>query len=417
MVDETRNQALFVKVDPSGDLIFEEKESHRQFAVRISDELEQGILAARQIMSDQQGPAHPHQFRTLPIREIQQLTREGRSPEEIRRDFDVDLALIRRFAQQVEQEKSYTIAQFLNSSFKTDKKQLVPPSVEDILTRSIENYGLDYEDVSWKATRVGRDPWHIMATVASEDGRQATAEWTFNPRNNDIVCLNKTARKLFGLFGTDNSPVDHELFGLTAADDSSAPASSFSIKARGPLTPQWMNVEEEGKPSAGEEAGEKEEGEGAQKKAQGKAQARMDRDGSLASGFSGDDGDEGDSTTTNVQEEAGEAAQAGSSRDPKPSKSSKSVKPSLFDFAHKNRPINKDRPTEANLTADPASPSSDPSSSSPSTSGDSEQGQKPGSANEGGAKGKAAKTAKKQPARKTRSRSAIPQWDEILFGN
>lgn len=401
MADPQANQAVFIAVDDSGALIFEEARTHNRFTVSISDDLEKGILAARQIVSDNSGPAQPHQLKTLPIRQIQVLTREGKSPEEIHQEYDVEIALIRRFAQQVEQEKSFTIAQFLNSAVKNDDKLAPHTTVEQLLVQSMHNYGADYSTISWRATRVGRDPWRIRAQFAAA-GRTATAEWSYNTRTSTIVCLNKTAQKLFGVFGANTSPVDHELFGNTGDDGLGSP----DINTRGPLAPQWMSGEEE-KPRA--DAG------------QGSAAAPSDADAGTASPRP-EENQSAVSRTDAAPSPSNTGGQIPDSTDNNTGSGTKAETQrqhrmgTLFSFGRTSRAAEKDRKNSGSIadnadTADNADRDmpgpqkkhmgkrSGPeagSSGSPQDPADSSQGQK--------------------TKKKARRRSSVPQWDEILFG-
>ena len=58
------------------------------------------------------------------------------------------------------------------------------------------------EDVVWKATRRGLEPWRITAQFTSA-GRTIRAEWSWNMHDNAVTCLNRTAGKLLGEQGGD----------------------------------------------------------------------------------------------------------------------------------------------------------------------------------------------------------------------
>ncbi|BAR06821.1 protein [Scardovia inopinata] len=392
MTDEEHREAVFVTVNTVGNLIFEAEDSHERFAVEVTDELEQGILSARQILSDQKGPAQPHQFRALPIREIQLLTREGKTPEEIHQEYNVDLPLIRRFAQQVEQEKSFTISQFLKSavSNKQDSHYAFQhTTVSDVISASISNYGIDDDDVTWNATRVNRDPWRISATFHSK-GRTATATWSYNARTSDIICLNKTAQKLFGVYSSGTEPVDHEIFGPSSSEAS----SDFSITTRGPLTPGWMKVEDESSDMESSDMSDSQ------------AVDQVTQDGSVSQKRSAQDSTQRNGKATladshkSHKEESPEQTQNGGSDADTDAHTDKNGRVSTFSrllpLGKSKVPLNKSKGT---------SKQSQGKKQEETTS-------KPAPEQEG----KSLQSEEKK-GKKSRRRSSIPQWDEILFGD
>ena len=103
-------------------------------------------------------------------------------------------ALVRRFSAAVETEKQYAIEQFL--AVPAPKESRVR-TLSELIERTFAAAHVRLEDVRWKATRRGLEPWKITAEFDSA-GHAARAEWSWNMHDNAVNCLNATARKLIG---------------------------------------------------------------------------------------------------------------------------------------------------------------------------------------------------------------------------
>ena len=185
-------EARFERVSETGELIF--AAGGRSFTVKVDDALERAILEAKQVKSETQDSPRPHQQSTLPISQIQSLIRAGADPKRVAERYDLNEALVRRFSSAVQTEKQYAIEQFLAVPAPKDSKAR---TVEELVARTLASVSLGMEAVTWKATRRGLEPWHITAQFNSS-GRQVRAEWTWNMHDNTVVCLNGAARKLLG---------------------------------------------------------------------------------------------------------------------------------------------------------------------------------------------------------------------------
>ena len=70
-------------------------------------------------------------------------------------------------------------------------------TLSELIERTFAAAHVRLEDVRWKATRRGLEPWKITAEFDSA-GHAARAEWSWNMHDNAVNCLNATARKLIG---------------------------------------------------------------------------------------------------------------------------------------------------------------------------------------------------------------------------
>lgn len=108
--------------------------------------------------------------------------------------YSLSEALVRRFSAAVETEKQYAIEQFL--AVPAPKESRVR-TLSELIERTFAAAHVRLEDVRWKATRRGLEPWKITAEFDSA-GHAARAEWSWNMHDNAVNCLNATARKLIG---------------------------------------------------------------------------------------------------------------------------------------------------------------------------------------------------------------------------
>jgi hypothetical protein len=193
MPENPLKEAKFESVGSNGELVFSAVGSGR-FTVEVNETLERAILEAKQIKADNLDAQQPHNAKTLPISQIQVLIRAGAEPEQVAQKYGLSTTLVRRFSASVQTEKQYAIEQFL--SVPAPKESRVH-SVSELIERTLAAAGIGMESVSWKATRRGLEPWKIIAQFESA-GRHVRAEWHWNMHDNAIASLNAAAKKLLG---------------------------------------------------------------------------------------------------------------------------------------------------------------------------------------------------------------------------
>ena len=166
----------------------------REMAVSVDDTLERAILEAKQVRSEMRQAPQPHQQSTLPISQIQSLIRAGADPARVAEKYHLSEMLVRRFSMAVETEKQYAIEQFLAVAAPKDSRVR---TISELVERTLASAGIGMESVTWKSTRRGLEPWRIVAIFTSA-GREIHAEWTWNMHDNSVMSLNNAARKLLG---------------------------------------------------------------------------------------------------------------------------------------------------------------------------------------------------------------------------
>lgn len=216
MPKDRLEKARFERVSETGDLVF--SLGGRQFAVSLDGTLERAILEAKQVRSEQQQLEQPHEQSTLPISQIQSLIRAGADPSRVAERYGLSTTLVRRFSAAVETEKQYAIEQFLTVPAPKDSKVR---TINELVERTLAAASIGMESVTWKSTRRGLEPWHIVAIFTSA-GREIHAEWTWNMHDNSVVCLNNAARKLLG----EQNPRTENAGGAKASPEPALPGDS-----------------------------------------------------------------------------------------------------------------------------------------------------------------------------------------------
>ncbi len=185
----SRKRGSIMLMMPVNSSLFQVPESS---LVKVDEALERAVLEAKQIRSEVQGKQQTHTPITLPISQIQSLIRAGADPARVAR-YSLSEALVRRFSASVETEKQYAIEQFL--AVPAPKESRVR-TLSELIERTFAAR-VRLEDVTWKATRLGLEPWKISAQFVSS-GHTVCAEWLWNMHDNAVSCLNSAARKLIG---------------------------------------------------------------------------------------------------------------------------------------------------------------------------------------------------------------------------
>lgn len=182
--------ARFDHVSEKGDLVF--VCDHRHFAVPVDDALDHAILEAKQVKEEEEGTPRPQAAAPLPVSSIQAAIRAGARPANVAQQFAVNEALVRRFAAPVETEKKYAIEQFLTMQA---PKGSAGHTNQDLIAKVLRQAGATMKDLTWEATRQGYEPWKISGVIQI-DKRIVNAQWAWNMHDNTVTCLNDAARTL-----------------------------------------------------------------------------------------------------------------------------------------------------------------------------------------------------------------------------
>lgn len=94
-------------------------------------------------------------------------------------------------------------------------------TLAELIERTLASARIGMETLSWRATRRGLEPWRITAQFRSA-GHMVKAEWTWNMHDNAVVCLNSAAKKLLGEQNLGSK-------GVTAAPNLAAGGDDFPI--------------------------------------------------------------------------------------------------------------------------------------------------------------------------------------------
>lgn len=94
-------------------------------------------------------------------------------------------------------------------------------TLAELIERTLASARIGMETLNWRATRRGLEPWRITAQFRSA-GHMVKAEWTWNMHDNAVVCLNSAAKKLLGEQNLGSK-------GVTAAPNLAAGGDDFPI--------------------------------------------------------------------------------------------------------------------------------------------------------------------------------------------
>ena len=218
--------ARFDHVSEKGELVF--VCDHRHFAVPVDDALDHAILEAKQVKEEEEGAPRPQASTPLPVSSIQAAVRAGARPANVAQQFAVNEAIVRRFAAPVETEKKYAIEQFLTMQA---PKGSAGHTNQDLIAKVLRQADASMKDLTWEATRRGYEPWMISGVIQL-DKLIINAQWSWNMRDNTVTCLNDAARTLL-----DQSSLT-DLLGNLSSPTQTQQADPEQVPETEPIQPQ-----------------------------------------------------------------------------------------------------------------------------------------------------------------------------------
>ena len=194
MLENPPKTASFDHVDENGDLIFIFENT--PLKIFMDDTLKHAITESQRIKdkSSEKSEEGTSTSSALPISQIQALIRAGIDPAHVSQRYHISESQVRRFSAGVETEKQYAIEQFLAVPA---PKQSNMRNLSDLIERTLAKARIGMETVKWKATRRGLEPWRIVAQFNTAT-RTIKAEWTWNMHDNTVSCMNPSSRLLLG---------------------------------------------------------------------------------------------------------------------------------------------------------------------------------------------------------------------------
>lgn len=242
MSDNTAIEAYFVRVDDNCRLVIDV--DGRQVAVPVTDALARGVDEARRRMDESKGT---RSSRSLPISTIQMLVRQGVSIADVAKGYGISESQVSRFAQPILVERKMAIEQFLSLPAPrpaTGPGVSLPSSshsIGDLVKARFTVDGTSRASVEWSASRKPRQPWLIMATIHAPH-RTLGAQWQWNVAENTVTPLNPTATWILEGSEPTRRAVEAGMSGDDADDDAAGqagqtPTVSATRAARTPGIP------------------------------------------------------------------------------------------------------------------------------------------------------------------------------------
>lgn len=168
----------------------------------LTTELEKGVTRARDIIEQARVAAQKPLQQTLPLAEIQVMVREGASFKEVASKYGIDVETVRHYAQSVEQEKRFAISQFLNVRLATDNGTR---STQRLIADQLQAAGVDMTSLRWNAWRKVHEPWQIQLSYKHSDILYR-ARWNWNLSDNHVDPLDPAAAQLVRPLTRDTDP-------------------------------------------------------------------------------------------------------------------------------------------------------------------------------------------------------------------
>ena len=168
----------------------------------LTTELEKGVTRARDIIEQARVAAQKPLQQTLPLAEIQVMVREGASFKEVASKYGIDVETVRHYAQSVEQEKRFAISQFLNVRLATDNGTR---STQRLIADQLQAAGVDMTSLRWNAWRKVHEPWQIQLSY-KHSGILYRARWNWNLSDNHVDPLDPAAAQLVRPLTRDTDP-------------------------------------------------------------------------------------------------------------------------------------------------------------------------------------------------------------------
>lgn len=349
----------------------------------LTTELEKGVTRARDIIEQARVAAQKPLQQTLPLAEIQVMVREGASFKEVASKYGIDVETVRHYAQSVEQEKRFAISQFLNVRLATDNGTR---STQRLIADQLQAAGVDMTSLRWNAWRKVHEPWQIQLSYKHSDILYR-ARWNWNLSDNHVDPLDPAAAQLVRPLTRDTDPdviaepstPVSRVSGRTSRAGEQAGVSQASGQAASPSSPSHaQSAASSAKASAaGTQAGTQTDGQ-----ASGSPSGRNSQTSAAqASGSASSSSQASAHTTSNA---AGIASARGDE--------TRVSQPVAIETAVATAEVQE--PSEEHI--------SDAAALFPTT-----------------AEEEALSTASLQKAKKNahKGRSAIPSWDDIIFGD
>lgn len=173
-----------------------------KLALPLTTELEKGVTRARDIIEQARVAAQKPLQQTLPLAEIQVMVREGASFKEVASKYGIDVETVRHYAQSVEQEKRFAISQFLNVRLATDNGTR---STQRLIADQLQAAGVDMTSLRWNAWRKVHEPWQIQLSYKHSDILYR-ARWNWNLSDNHVDPLDPAAAQLVRPLTRDTDP-------------------------------------------------------------------------------------------------------------------------------------------------------------------------------------------------------------------
>ncbi len=171
-------------------------------------------------------------------KEVQRLIREGRSVEEVCEISLLSASKVMALAHPILADRAHVARKARGFAL---SHEIGAPSVEEVVTSRLVARGIDLLTLTWDASRIQGQPWHLRAKFISS-GRERVATWSVDQAKSSISALDDEAA-LLSETQIDSTPDWHMSTSRTGRE-SAAAASVTPSGAASSSIPEFLQSDE-----------------------------------------------------------------------------------------------------------------------------------------------------------------------------
>nr|WP_269091117.1 septation protein SepH [Actinopolymorpha cephalotaxi] len=179
--------------DDGTHLLLTHEGSGEEFALKIDDRLRGAVVSDRA----RQGSAPLEKQSRLRPKEIQARLRAGESSESVAAAAEVPIERILRYAGPVLAEREYTAGQARRCALRRNGREGPAQILDEAVGSRLDALGIGRDHATWDAWRTPEGRWAVTVTFAFE-GDEHRAMFSYDPLGRVVVTSDAKARALVG---------------------------------------------------------------------------------------------------------------------------------------------------------------------------------------------------------------------------
>ncbi|MGW0226893.1 septation protein SepH [Actinopolymorpha singaporensis] len=179
--------------DDGTHLLLTHEGSGEEFALKIDDRLRGAVVSDRA----RQGSAPLEKQSRLRPKEIQARLRAGESSESVAAAAEVPIERILRYAGPVLAEREYTAGQARRCALRRNGREGPAQILDEAVGSRLDTLGVGRDHATWDAWRTPEGRWAVTVTFTFE-GEEHRAKFSYDPLGRVVVTSDAKARALVG---------------------------------------------------------------------------------------------------------------------------------------------------------------------------------------------------------------------------